>query len=61
MLVRDRLLRQLALVQLLAALSAGATSALLVVLAGRQLRVAPTGSGCCWPPSGSAPRSVRCC
>ena len=45
LLVRDRLLRLLALVQLLAALSAGATSALLVVLAGRQLRVGPGGFG----------------
>jgi predicted MFS family arabinose efflux permease len=43
--VVDRLLRLLALVQLLAALSAGATSALLVVLAGRQLRVGPGGFG----------------
>jgi len=42
---RDRLLRLLGLVQLLAALSAGATSALLVVLAGRQLRVGPDGFG----------------
>jgi MFS family permease len=61
LLVRDRLLRLLALVQLLAALSAGATSALLVVLAGRQLHVGPGGSACCWPPSGSAPPSGRCC
>jgi MFS family permease len=45
LLVRDHLLRLLALVQLLAALSAGATSALLVVLAGRQLRVGPDGFG----------------
>jgi MFS family permease len=45
MLVWDRLLRLLALVQLLAALSAGATSALLVVLAGRQLHVGPGGFG----------------
>jgi MFS family permease len=43
--VTDRLLRLLGLVQLLAALSAGATSALLVVLAGRQLRVGPDGFG----------------
>jgi predicted MFS family arabinose efflux permease len=43
--VTDRLLRLLALVQLLAALSAGATSALLVVLAGRHLRVGPDGFG----------------
>jgi predicted MFS family arabinose efflux permease len=43
--VTDRLLRLLALVQLLAALSAGATSALLVVLAGRQLHVGPGGFG----------------
>jgi predicted MFS family arabinose efflux permease len=45
LLVTDRLLRLLALVQLLAALSAGATSALLVVLAGRHLRVGPDGFG----------------
>jgi MFS family permease len=45
LLVADRLLRLLGLVQLLAALSAGATSALLVVLAGRQLRVGPGGFG----------------
>lgn len=45
LMVTDRLLRLLALVQLLAALSAGATSALLVVLAGRQLRVGPGGFG----------------
>ena len=37
LLVRDRLLRPLAVVQLLAALSAGATSALLVVLASEHL------------------------
>jgi MFS family permease len=43
--VTDRLLRLLALVQLLAALSAGATSALLVVLAGRHLRIGPDGFG----------------
>ncbi|HEV8648049.1 MAG TPA: MFS transporter [Actinomycetes bacterium] len=45
LLVVDRLLRLLALVQQLAALSAGATSALLVVLAGRHLRVGPGGFG----------------
>ena len=45
LLVRDHLLRLLALVQLLAALSAGATSALLVVLAGRHLHVGPGGFG----------------
>ena len=45
LLVADRLLRLLALVQLLAALSAGATSALLVVLAGRHLHVGPGGFG----------------
>jgi predicted MFS family arabinose efflux permease len=45
LLVADRLLRLLALVQLLAALSAGATSALLVVLAGRRLHVGPGGFG----------------
>src|SRR6266536_1419682 len=45
LLVASRLLRLLALVQLLAALSAGATSALLVVLAGRRLGVGPGGFG----------------
>jgi predicted MFS family arabinose efflux permease len=45
LLTGDRLLRLLALVQLLAALSAGATSALLVVLAGRHLGVGPGGFG----------------
>jgi MFS family permease len=42
---RDRLLRALALAQALAALSAGATSALLVVLARRRLHTAGTGYG----------------
>lgn len=42
---RDRLLRALALAQALAALSAGATSALLVVLAVRQLDAAGAGYG----------------
>src|SRR6266545_3196874 len=41
LLARDRLLRLLAFVQLLAALSAGATSALLVVLAERHLHAGP--------------------
>jgi MFS family permease len=45
LLARDRLLRLLALVQLLAALSAGATSALLVVLAERHLDTGPNGFG----------------
>ncbi len=45
LLAGDRLLRALALAQALAALSAGATSALLVVLAGRRLHVADTGYG----------------
>jgi predicted MFS family arabinose efflux permease len=45
LLTRDRLLRLLVVVQLLAALSAGATSALLVVLAGRHLGVGPGGFG----------------
>ena len=45
LLVTSRLLRLLGLVQLLAALSAGATSALLVVLAGRRLGVGPGGFG----------------
>ncbi|SFQ69251.1 Predicted arabinose efflux permease, MFS family [Amycolatopsis arida] len=43
--VRDRLLRLLAVVQLLAALSAGATSALLVVLAERRLGTGAGGFG----------------
>ncbi len=41
----DRVLRALAVGQLLAALSAGATSALLVVLAADHLRLAPSGFG----------------
>jgi MFS family permease len=41
----DRLLSRLALVQVLAALSAGATSGLLVVLAERWLGVGPSGFG----------------
>lgn len=45
LLVRDRLLRGLAAAQALAALSAGATSALLVVLAARRLQVTGTGYG----------------
>ena len=45
LLLRDRLLRVLASVQLLAALSAGATSALLVVLAERHLGTGPGGFG----------------
>jgi MFS family permease len=45
LLVSDPLLRLLGAVQLLAALSAGATSALLVVLAGRRLQVGPGGFG----------------
>lgn len=45
LLVRDRLLRLLAFVQLLAPLSAGATSALLVVLAADRLDAGPTGFG----------------
>ncbi|MBA3525272.1 MAG: MFS transporter [Geodermatophilaceae bacterium] len=43
--LRDRLLRLLAVVQMLAALSAGATSALLVVLATDRLDAGPTGLG----------------
>ncbi|MGN6689102.1 MAG: MFS transporter [Actinomycetales bacterium] len=42
---RDRLLRALAVAQALAALSAGATSALLVVLAARRLQVTRAGYG----------------
>jgi len=45
LLVADRLLRLLAVVQLLAALSAGATSVLLVILAERHLRTGPGGFG----------------
>ncbi len=44
-LVTDRLLRALAVAQLLAALSTGATSALLVVYAREQLRVSGAGYG----------------
>lgn len=44
-LLGDRLLRALAVAQLLAALSSGATSALLVVYAREQLQVAGTGYG----------------
>jgi hypothetical protein len=43
LLIGDRLLRLLAVVQLLAALSAGATSALLVILAERHLQTGPGG------------------
>lgn len=42
---RDRLLRALAVAQALAALSAGATSALLVVLGAQRLQVTGTGYG----------------
>jgi len=45
LLIADRLLRLLAIVQLMAALSAGATSALLVVLAERHLGTGPGGFG----------------
>lgn len=45
LLVRDRLLRLLAAVQLLASLSTGATSALLVVLAADRLETGATGFG----------------
>lgn len=45
LLARDRLLRALAVAQALAALSAGATSALLVVLAARQLDATGAGYG----------------
>lgn len=44
-LTRDRLLRTLAIAQALAALSAGATSALLVVLAAEHLHIAGGGYG----------------
>jgi MFS family permease len=45
LLARDRLLRALAVAQALAALSAGATSALLVVLAARRLHTSGGGYG----------------
>lgn len=45
LIIRDRLLRTLAAGQLLAALSAGATSALLVVLAADRLHLGPAGYG----------------
>jgi MFS family permease len=45
LLIGDPLLRLLAIVQLLAALSAGATSALLVILAERHLGTGPGGFG----------------
>jgi MFS family permease len=45
MLGRDRLLRALAIAQALAALSAGATSALLVLLASRRLHTSGAGYG----------------
>lgn len=45
LLARDRLLRALAVAQALAALAAGATSALLVVLAARQFHAAGGGYG----------------
>lgn len=45
LLVTDRLMRALATAQLLAALSAGATSALLAVLAREQLGLGPQGFG----------------
>src|SRR5437763_748781 len=44
-LARDRLLRALAVAQTLAALSAGATSALLVILAARRLHTSGGGYG----------------
>lgn len=50
----DPLLRRLAVVQVLAALSAGATSGLLVVLAQRGSVSGPADSGSCWPRSASA-------
>lgn len=55
-LLRERLLRALAAGQLLAALSAGATSALLVVLAEEHLGVTGRGYGCSSEPSVSAQR-----
>ena len=45
MLAKDRLLRALVVAQALAALSAGSTSALLVILARERLRVGGTGFG----------------
>jgi hypothetical protein len=61
LLATDRLLRLLGAVQLLAALSAGATSALLVILAERHLRTGPAGLDCCWARSALGQRSARCC
>jgi len=64
LLAADRLLRLLAAVQLLAALSAGATSALLIVLAERHNATwapGPAGSGCCSARSAPALPSARCC
>ena len=62
-LARHPLLRALAGAQLLAALSAGATSALLVVYAREALGVTGSGYGLCCRPSASAPLSARsfCC
>jgi len=61
MLIAGRLLRLLAAVQLLAALSAGATSALLVILAERHLRAGPACSSYCSARSAAAPPSAPCC
>src|SRR5262249_60075777 len=58
---RDRLLRALAVAQTLAALSAGATSALLVVLAARRLHASRGGVGprSAGPSGGAFARPVR--
>jgi len=55
------LLVRLAVVQVLASMSAGATGGLLVVLAERWIGVGPTGFGALLAPSASAPPQDRCC
>lgn len=57
----DRVLRALALGQLLAALSAGATNALLVVLAREHLRLEPAGYGLLLGAIGVGAVLDRCC
>ena len=54
-------LARLAVVQVLAALSAGATSALMVMLAAERLDIGPSGFGSFWAPSGLVPPSGRSC
>lgn len=58
---RDRLLRALAVAQALAALSAGATSALLVLPAACRLHVGGPATGCCSPGSAWARCWARSC